>query len=60
MPITEQARLDQLEKEVAKLKIHVEILADHLTTANTLPILGPARWAEYSTALRQEQAALDR
>ena len=60
MPITEQARIDQLEKQVATLKIHVEILADHLTTANTLPILGPARRVEYSTALRREQAALDR
>jgi hypothetical protein len=60
MPITEQARIEQLEKEVAKLKIHVEILADHLMTANTLPILGPDRWTDYSTALRREQAALDR
>lgn len=59
MPISEQARIEQLEKEVAKLKIHVEILADHLTTATTLPILGPGRWTEYSTALRREQAALD-
>jgi hypothetical protein len=60
MPVDEKSKIEQLEKEVAKLKVHVQILEDYLTTANTLPILGPARWTDYSTALRREQAALDR
>jgi hypothetical protein len=44
MPVDEKTKIEHLEKEIAKLKVHVQILEEYLTTANTVPILGPARW----------------
>ena len=52
MLLNEHDRIDQLEKEIAKLKVQLQVLVEYLTTANTLPILGADRWADYSTTIR--------
>jgi hypothetical protein len=59
MLLNDRDRIEQLEKEVTKLKIHLQILVEFLTTANTLPILGVDRWTDYSTTIRSEMAQVD-
>jgi hypothetical protein len=56
MLLNDRDRIVELEKEIAKLKVHLQVLVEFLTTANTLPILGVDRWTEYSTAIRTEMA----
>lgn len=55
----EETKIASLEKEVAKLKIHIRILADYLTTADSLPILGPNQWENYEKAVKRELDAVD-
>jgi hypothetical protein len=57
MLLNERDKIEQLEKEIAKLKIHLQVLVEFLSTANTLPILGVDRWTDYSTTMRREMAA---
>jgi hypothetical protein len=59
MLLNERDRIGQLEKEIAKLKIHLQVLVEFLSTANTLPILGVDRWTDYSTTMRREMAETD-
>jgi hypothetical protein len=59
MLLNEHDKIERLEKEVAKLKKHVQILVDYLMSANTLPVLGPDRWTDYSTTIRRELAEVD-
>jgi hypothetical protein len=56
MLLNDRDRIIELEKEIARLKIHLQVLVEFLTTANTLPILGVDRWTEYSTTIRTERA----
>ena len=37
----------ELEKEVQRLKIRLEVLERYLATTNALPILGPTRLGAY-------------
>jgi hypothetical protein len=47
----------ELEKEVLRLKVQLNVVISCLTENTTLPILGPMKnWGAYETSLRQEMA----
>jgi hypothetical protein len=47
----------ELENEVQRLKIKLQVVVSSLTQNDTLPILGPMKnWEDYETSLRREMA----